>query len=280
MKPTLFTLELFGRELPYHSYGAMLALGFLVGIIIAMLNGKKEGVKGEHIINLSLLIIVSAIVGSHLLHILMAEDAGGGSPLGFAGGGFAFYGGYIAAVAVSIAYCRRKAIPFMKMADTMTPSIALGLAFGRSGCTLAGCCWGRPINKPLPDWALSIVDFDWPQSLAIRFLHPEALAPKGVYLVPTELLLGLGGIVVFLILQFVIRPRKAWTGQLFAWFLVLYALERSFWETFRGDPRGMYFNELVSTSQLVSVPILALGIWLIVHQRRKARAAPPEPSAG
>ena len=274
MKPTLFTIELFGRELPYHSYGAMLALGFLVGIVVSMLNGRKDGVKGENIINLSLLIIISAIVGSHLLHVIAADDTGGASPLGFGGGGFAFYGGLIAGVAVALVYCWRKKIPFMKIADPMTPGLALGLAFGRSGCTMAGCCWGRPILKPLPDWALSIVDFDWPQSLAIRFLHPDALAPKGIYLVPTQILLGLGGITIFLILQFVIRPRKTWTGQLFAWFLVLYALERSFWETFRGDPRGMYFGELVSTSQLVSVPILALGIWLIVRQRRRSAAGP------
>ena len=273
MKPTLFTIELFGRELPYHSYGAMLALGFLVGIIIAILNGRKEGVKGEHVINLSLLIIISSIVGSHLLHILMADGAEDASALAFAGGGFAFYGGYIAAVAVSIAYCRHKQIPFMRMADTMTPSIALGLAFGRTGCTMAGCCWGRPIHTPLPDWALSIVDFDWPKSLALRFMNTDALAPVGQDLVPTEILLGLSGVLIFLILQFAFRPRKTWTGQLFAWFLVFYAIERSFWETFRGDPRGMYFGETVSTSQLVSNPILALGIWLIVRQRRKVKAA-------
>lgn len=268
MKPTLFSIDLLGHHLPYHSYGAMLALGFLVGIAIAIRNGRKEGVRAEQVVNLSLLIILCSIVGARLLAVIAADGGDLGMLLSFGGGGFAFYGGLIGGIAVSIAYCRWKAIPFLAMADTMVPSIALGLGFGRTGCTLAGCCWGRPIHKPLPDWALRIVDFDWPQSLAIRFLHPDALAPKGVWLVPTEVLLGIGGVLIFLVLQFMVRPRKAWRGQLLAWFLVLYAIERSLWETFRDDPRGMWFGDLLSTSQLISIPMLAAGIWMIARARR------------
>ena len=55
---------------------------------------------------------------------------------------------------------------------------------------------------------------------------------------------------------------------LFVFFWV--SLSRSFWELFRGDPRGLYLGETLSTSQLVSVPMFACGIWLMWRGRKQA----------
>jgi len=271
MHPTLFTIEAFGRSIPYYSYGAMLAVAFLLGALLAAWNGRREGVAPERVVTLSVLILVCSMLGSRVLHVLMADNPGGGI-LSSQTGGFAFYGGLIAGIGVSLAYCRYHKIPFLRMADTMVPSIALGQGIGRLGCLLAGCCWGRAAAQPLPDWLPGTSGIDWPQSLAITFMHPDSLAQRGIALVPTQVASSLSCFLIFAVLWFVIRPRKTFQGQQLVAYLLMYPVLRSFWELFRGDPRGLYLGETLSTSQLVSIPMLALGFWLL-HRGRKQNAA-------
>ena len=277
MHPTLFTFEAFGRTVPYYSYGAMLAVAFLVGALVAAYNGRREGVSSKQVITLSTLILLSALLGSRVLHVLMSDNPGDGI-FSSASGGFAFYGGLLGGLAVSLAYCRQQGIPFLRMADTMVPSIALGQGFGRIGCLLAGCCWGRAAQSPLPDWLPGLSGFEWPKSLAITFLNSDSLAQRGIALVPTQIASSISCFTIFAVLWFVVRPRKSFMGQQLAVYLLMYPIFRSFWELFRGDPRGLYLGETLSTSQLVSVPMLALGAWLMWRGRkqRAARAAPTE----
>jgi phosphatidylglycerol:prolipoprotein diacylglycerol transferase len=272
MHPTLFTIEAFGREIPYYSYGAMLAIAFLVGAALASWNGRSEGVSSERVITLSILILISAMLGGRVLHVLMADNPGGGI-LSAQNGGFAFYGGLMGGIAVSLVYCRYHQIPFLRMADTMVPSIALGQGFGRLGCLLAGCCWGRAAEAPLPDWLPGVAGLQWPQSLAITFMHPDSLAQRGIAVVPTQIASSLSCFLIFAVLWFWVRPRKTFVGQQLASYLLMYPVLRSFWELFRGDPRGLYLGETLSTSQLVGVPMFALGLWLLWRGRKQAAAS-------
>ncbi len=269
MHPTLFTFEIFERELPYYSYGAMLAIAFLVGAALAAWNGRREGVARERVITLSILILVSSLLGGRTLHVMMADNPGGGV-LSAQSGGFAYYGGLMGGIAVSLAYCRYHGIPFLRMADTMVPSIALGQGFGRLGCLLAGCCWGRSAHSPLPDWLPGVASLEWPTNLAITFMHPDSLAPRGIAMVPTQVASSISCFLIFVVLWFVVRPRKTFMGQQLAAYLLMYPVLRSFWELFRGDPRGLYLGETLSTSQLVSVPMFACGLWLMWRGRKQA----------
>ncbi len=274
MHPKLFVIEVFGREIPYYSYGAMLAVAFLVGISLAVLNGRQHGVAKERIVNLSFLIVLCSIFGSRVLHVLMAEDTGELGVFSADSGGFAFYGGLVGAFAVGAWYTRKHKIPFLFLADVMIPSVAIGQFFGRLGCFCAGCCWGKPLDTPASDFLLGFVDFTWPQSLALRFMNPEALAPKGVHLVPTQLLMSFSNLLVFVILWFVVRPRRRFTGQVLAGYLILYPFFRSTWEFFRADPRGHYFGETLTSAQLVSIPMIACGLYLLWRGKTgKARPA-------
>ena len=99
---------------------------------------------------------------------------------------------------------------------------------------------------------------------------------------PTQIYLAALNLLTFFVLYFVLRRRKRFHGELFAWLLILKGVFRSLVEIWRADERGVLFGWL-STSQILSVPLVALGIWLLVRRgRRRARwrrqhAAAPGP---
>ena len=115
-------------------------------------------------------------------------------------------------------YMRWKKLPLWKIADVLAPSIALGSVFGRIGCLLNGCCYGRACDLP---WAIS---FPGGQSL-----HQPATPVH-----PTEIYDALLNLALYFFLAWLFR-RKKFDGQIFATYLICYASSRSFVEYFRGD---------------------------------------------
>jgi prolipoprotein diacylglyceryltransferase len=94
---------------------------------------------------------------------------------------------------------------------------------------------------------------------------------------PTQLYQALANLAMFVVLYYVVRPRKRFDGQVFAWLLIIKAITRSLIEVWRDDERGVFFGGLASTSQLLSIPLLALGIYLLTHP--PGRAATVDTSA-
>jgi len=104
--------------------------------------------------------------------------------------------------------------------------------------------------------------------------------PASAYPVhPTQIYLALLNAVTFAVLYFVVRRRKRVDGQVFAWLLICKGVFRSFVEIWRDDERGVLWGWL-STSQLISLPLIALGIYLLVRFRRAAAPASAPPEAG
>jgi phosphatidylglycerol:prolipoprotein diacylglycerol transferase len=252
----------------------------MVGIGLAVIQGRREGVAAQHVVNLGLGLLLSSVAGARIAFVLTAdipESATGDSSLldrllNPGAGGFTVYGGIIAGLIVLALFARIQKLPTLVLADIVVPSVALGQGLGRMGCVLAGCCWGRPSDAPLPAGLLRIVDLDWPRALSMRFVHTDTLCGMpGVPLVPTQLLMSITCLGIFALLWGVLRHRPRQTGDLFAWYLVLYSSTRTFWELFRADPRGLYLGETLSTSQLISIPALALGLWLLLRRRAETK---------
>ena len=163
-----------------------------------------------------------------------------------------FYGGLIGASLACALYARLKKVPLWKLADILAPSIALGHVFGRLGCLLNGCCYGRECHLP---WAIT-----FPQTSSVE----SGRAPPGVPLHPTQIYESLLNLVFYAGLAWLYR-RKKFEGQVFAAYLVGYAVLRSFVEMFRGDypPDQLYAGGRVTPAQVVSVGILAAGLLLL-----------------
>jgi phosphatidylglycerol:prolipoprotein diacylglycerol transferase len=236
---------------PIHWYGVMVALGFLAGLWTAGRRARLVGLTTEQIVDLGPWLIVGAILGARTLYVISYwRESFAGRPLSeiFAvwNGGLVFYGGLIGASLACILYVRRKRLALWKVADVLAPSIALGYVFGRIGCLLNGCCYGRPCHLP---WAITF--------------PPGAYgAPPGIPLHPTEVYESLLNLGLYAALAWLFRRRK-FDGQIFGAYLVCYALLRSFVELFRGDYPEHYLGGWATPAHLVSFAILAAGLALL-----------------
>lgn len=136
----------------------------------------------------------------------------------------------------------------MESGGRFAPSIALGYVFGRIGCLLNGCCYGRVCSLP---WA-------------IRFPADNPLHPPTYPVHPTEVYESLLNLGLYMALAWLHRHKK-FDGQVFAVYLVSYAALRSFVELFRGDyPEYQhYLGGWATPAHLVSIGILAAGVVLL-----------------
>lgn len=246
--------------IPIRLYGLMIGLGFIIGVFLAARRARKEGVNPDRVVDLCVYMLLMAIVGSRALFVLTNLREFAENPLdAFAlwKGGLVFYGGLLAAVPVGIWYARKHSLPVWQTADIMAPSISIGHAFGRLGCFFAGCCYGAPCNGPL----------------CVTFRDPHSLAPLGMPLFPTQLAESSGELLIFCTLL-LLRPHKAFDGQLFWLYGLLYAVLRFIIEIFRGDDiRGLYFGGIISTSQIIAISMFILSgvmLWNLKKQHQTA----------
>jgi len=242
----------------------MMAVAFIAGLWTASRRGLREGIPAEKILDVGPWLIVGTIVGARALHVATYwQEEFAGRPIweAFAvwKGGLVFYGGLIGATLAGCIYARLKQIPLWKLADVLAPSIALGYVFGRIGCLLNGCCYGRACDLP---WAISY--------------PPGNLNGAPAFPVhPTQIYDSLLNLVLYGGLAWLYRHKK-FDGQVFAAYLLCYAVTRSIVESFRGDyPPSHYHGPLhLTPAQLVSIGIFAAGtvLWALLMKRQPKRA--------
>ena len=289
----LWRAGLLDREvrLPLHTYGLLIATGFIVGIGLAQREARRRGQDPEKIADLSFWLLLSALVGSRVYFILvnwhdyfgagnlMAQTPFGRIPrvLAIWEGGLVFYGGFIGAALTAWWYMRRHRMAFLPHADTLIPGVAIGHFFGRLGCFGAGCCWGDVAHGHLP-W---LAEFP-PESLAYQtfagrpnpgdFLAADRLHTLPLH--PTQLYESFGELGLFLLLVLWVRPRKLFHGQVLATWLMLYAFLRSAVESFRGDvERGVILGLGVGTWTSVVIFAVGAAIFAAGWRQRQARLA-------
>jgi len=258
MHPDLFEIPVFSG-LAVHTYGVMLAIGFLAGASFCVHQARRYGENPQRLLDLSFYILIAAIVGSRLYYVAIEWPFYARYPLqilNFTRGGLVFYGGAIGAILTAVFFMRRWKMPVWRTCDLMAPAVPLGIFFGRLGCFSAGCCYGRPTSVP---WA-------------VVFNDPHTIATRGVPIHPTQLYAALDGLVLFVVLV-LLQRYKRFHGQIFSAFLIGYAFLRyAIEEPFRGGERGAVV-EGISVSVATGVPVLLVGVALMIFLGYRARAA-------
>lgn len=244
-------------SLKVYSYGVFVAIGFLSALWVSGREIARAGLDREKFLDMGFWVVLSAIAGARLFHVLVYWREYAAAPseiLKLWNGGLVFYGGFLAAVAACAVFLRRHRMPFLPVADASAIGIPLGLAFGRIGCTFAGCCFGK------------VTTLSW----AVTFTDPASLAPLHVPLHPTQIYEALAGFAIFGLL-YATRDRFRTPGMRFWTMLIVYGAARSFLEIFRDDPRG--FLGPFSESQVVSAVLIVYAVASIVRARAKAGAS-------
>jgi phosphatidylglycerol:prolipoprotein diacylglycerol transferase len=253
MYPILFQFGGFS----VYAYGFFITMGFVITLILASLKIRKSkaGISFGNLVDLFFYTVLSAIIGSRALFILIHFDDYRQNPMQIFKiweGGLVFYGGLLLSIVVSLWYLRWHRLPIWKVADLISPLIALGLFFGRIGCFFAGCCYGKETSLP---WG-------------VIFKHPDSLAPLNRTLHPTQLYDAANGLAIFFFLTWM-EKRKTFDGQIFWLLLFLYAMTRFLIETLRGDPRGFLFGSLLSTSQGIGIPLAIFSLFMLFYMKKK-----------
>jgi phosphatidylglycerol:prolipoprotein diacylglycerol transferase len=240
------------------AYGVLIASALLAGAWLAGREAARKGIPPERAQDFVMWATLFGLLGARLYYVAFAaprmflED-----PLGVLAvwrGGLAIHGALLAGAATAILYVRRHRLGFWRFADTLAPSVILGQAIGRFACFLNGDAYGLPTTLP---WA-------------VTFTSPEAMAPLGVPLHPTQLYELTLNLALFGLLWWW-RTRLRFDGQLFLMYAGGYGVIRFVVENFRGDQ--LQFAGGISAAQTVSLLVLITAATLLTIQARPAKGA-------
>ena len=169
----LFLPRIFPDGFPIRGYGVMLVAAAVSGLSMAYVRARQAGIDTDLIYSLALWMFIFGIAGGRIFYVIEYwEDVYARLPLHqaliealkYANGGLVVYGALAGATLAFMLFVRRHRLPALAMADLIAPSLVVGLALGRIGCLLHGCCFGGVADVP---WAVT-----FPQQGQARFSPP------------------------------------------------------------------------------------------------------------
>ncbi len=247
MRPILF--KIFGINV--YGYGTMIAIGICAALILLDYRAKKSGYDEDSILNMAIISIIAGILGGKALYIIteiksIINDI---NILKDIGNGFVIYGAIVGGALGIFFYSKKKGWNTLKTFDIVAPTVALAQGFGRIGCFLAGCCYGRETTLP--------IGVEFKNSI---FVPPDIIRhPTQIYSSVFDFFLA------FFLLWYGRKERK--DGRVFSLYIILYSVGRFLVEYLRDDPRGAV--GVLSTSQFISIFTLIIGIVIYNISRLK-----------
>lgn len=247
MKP-VFTL--FG--ISFASYGVMCALGVLCALGLSLIRVKRMRLKAEYAFVMFVFALAIGLLGAFFTHMAVTYSLKDifsllrrGAFLKEYSPGFVYYGGFLFGFAGAYLASRILKFRMIDYAPAMLPSLPLAHAFGRIGCFLAGCCYGK--------------------ECVFGVSYPEgSSAPFGVPLFPVQLLESACLLIIaFLLCLYVKKGGK----RIISMYVFLYAPARFLLEFLRADAhRGIFLY--LSTAQWTSLFLLLLCLLPVKYPRR------------
>ncbi|MCC7369564.1 MAG: prolipoprotein diacylglyceryl transferase [Chloroflexi bacterium] len=189
-------------QLGWHGIFSMLAL--LAGVWVGLWRARQLGVDSDAIISGLGWVVLGAVIGARLFHVLDHLPYYLQNPLEIPAvwqGGIAVYGGFVGGVVAGAIAARQMGLPVWSSLDAAAPGMLVGQAVGRIGCLLNGDAWGAPTGC----------------ACGVVYWHPHALIPSDLLGVPTHPypLYEIGAVAVLLALLWLLRGQTARPGTQF-----------------------------------------------------------------
>lgn len=286
ISPEIFTIHLFGLSFSLRWYALAYLVGLIVGwrIIVGLMRrpalwGGRAPMRPEQAEELLTWVVLGVVLGGRLGFVLFYEPgyylANPGQILKLWQGGMSFHGGFLGVVVAAWIYCRRHGVPALGLADALAVATPIGLGLGRVANFINAELWGRPTDLP---WGVVFpgeAAQDCPGVSGLCARHPSQLYEA-----------GLEGLVLAAVLFLLVRRgalRRP--GLVLGVFLAGYGLSRFVVEFFRqadaqfitaGNPLGHVIGGPVwglSMGQLLSLPMILIGLGFVLMARRRAAVA-------
>lgn len=241
-------------------YGVMYLLGFVAAYFVIRRLARERGLSlnAETLSDLLFYCVLGVILGGRLGYVLFYNlPFYWAHPLQIFAvweGGMSFHGGLLGVIIASILFCHRRGLPILKTGDVLVAAAPIGLGLGRIGNFINGELWGRVTTVP---WGMVFPN-----------AGPLPRHPSQLYEAFLE------GLVLFLILWFLNR-HKARVGVPFFSFFLFYGLFRFTVEFFRQPDiqLGFLWGGWVTMGQILSVPMILIGVAGLIWRLRKERVA-------
>lgn len=239
-----------------HGYGLMIGIGVAVALLVGDYRAKKKGLNGDLIYGLTVSTVILGFLAARILFIITEWQNFLQDPMRYiTGSGFVVFGGIIGGALTIYGYCKWKKMDFWSYLDLMIPSVALAQGFGRIGCFLAGCCYGKETDS----------------CIGIIFTNSQ-FAPNNVSLLPSQLFMAAGDFAIAAVLLWYAKKDRS-KGRISMLYLMLYSAGRFLVEFTRNDDRG--FVGALSTSQFIGIFTFIFGavMFFAVIPARDKKAA-------
>jgi len=164
------------RGLAVRGYGLCMLLAIVTGMGIVLWRCRRIGFPVDPIFTLAFCMVIAGVIGARLFYVIQKHDQffGPDIPLtlslqlaaNMTGGGLVVYGSLFGASIAAFIFFWWSKLPVWKTADLMAPGMAIGLAIGRLGCLMNGCCWGGVCDAGLPAIQFPAGSSAWVQHLS------------------------------------------------------------------------------------------------------------------
>lgn len=264
-----------------HSYGLLIAVGFLVALRFVRRDAARAGYNPEVFTNLAFWLLPLGIAGTRIAFIAMyPQYFSWDKPLDWIAiwkGGLVFQGAIPVVLPVIYFYLKRHSIPFLGACDIIMPYVPLGHAFGRLGCFMYGCCYGKVTDLP---WGIPARRVPWDTSVAPhgspaymdhleRFPDITVMDHWSHAIHPTQIYSALGLLLMCWMILCARRRFRDIPGVALGAYFLIYGVFRFIVEFFRGDHNPVRFANLTD-QQVFSLGLAVLGIGLLMYLKRRS----------